>query len=450
MDRLILAGGRRLQGEVAISGAKNATLPILAATLLSEAPFHLTNVPDLADVATICRLLTSLGVTVRRGRSQSGAPGTGTPDTPGTPGTVDVQAAHLTGCEAPYDLVKTMRASILALGPLVARLGEARVSLPGGCAIGARPVNLHLMGLQRMGAEVAIEHGYILVKAPRLRGAVVTFDLPTVTGTETLMMAATLAVGTTVIEQAAKEPEVVDLANFLNMAGARIAGAGTDTITIEGVERLHGATYRIIPDRIEAGTYLIAAAATGGEVFLRHARPDHLETALQSLQAAGVNLKAEEAGIRVRGPARVRAVDIRTAPYPGFPTDMQAQMMALLARADGTSVITETIFENRFLHVAELRRMGADITVRGTTAIVKGVRQLTGAPVMASDLRASASLVVAGLAAVGQTEVSRVYHLDRGYEQMDRKLSGLGAEVRRIGRIGSAGQVEQIERSPRC
>lgn len=415
MDKMVIKGGRCLKGEVIISGAKNAALPILASTLLGRGEIRLTNIPKLVDVETIERLLSHLGCTILKDHA----------------GWV-VKTTSLNSCEAPYELVKTMRASVLVLGPLVSRFGEARVSLPGGCAIGARPINLHLMGLEKMGAEIKIQHGYVTVKSKRLKGARIYLDLPSVTGTENLMMAAALAEGTTVIENAAREPEIMDLAQFLVQCGAKIVGAGTEAVTIEGVDSLGGSRYRIMPDRIEAGTYLIAAAMTGGEVFVRGCIPQHLEAVLLKLREAGVAIRQEPEGVRAVSTGRVGAVDIKTLPFPGFPTDMQAQMMALMSCSDGLSVMTETIFENRFTHVAELRRMGADINIQGNNAIIKGVKRLSGAPVMASDLRASASLVLAGLAAEGETEIARVYHLDRGYEQMEQKFLALGGEIRRI------------------
>jgi len=414
MEKIVITGGNRLQGEVTIGGAKNAALPILASTLLSSGENRLRRVPKLMDVVTIRSLLTQLGAKIfDEGDSLA------------------VEMNHVTSCKAPYELVKTMRASVLVLGPLAARMGEAYVSLPGGCAIGARPINLHLKGLEKMGAEVKIEHGYVGVKAKRLRGATIYLDVPTVTGTENLMMAATLADGTTRIENAACEPEVVDLAQFLKKRGAKITGVGTSVITIEGTEKLNGADYEVMPDRIEAGTYLAAGAITGGDVLISGCTPSDLDAVLLKLREAGVKLKEETKGIRVWGPKRLQAVDVKTLPYPGFPTDMQAQMMALMSFADGLSVITETVFGGRFGHVAELRRMGADIRVQGNQAVVQGVSRLTGAPVMASDLRASASLIIAGLAAEGTTEVSRVYHLDRGYERIEEKLGKLGATIAR-------------------
>jgi len=392
-------------------------LPILAATLLGQGEHRITNIPELKDVSTIKRLMTHLGAVIK----DEGRDGW------------TVRMPALTRAVAPYELVKTMRASVLVLGPLAARFGEAKVSLPGGCAIGARPINLHLMGLEKMGAEVKIEHGYASVKAKRLRGARIYLDLPSVTGTENLMMAATLADGVTVIENAAREPEVTDLAQFLIRCGARISGTGGDVLTIEGVKSLNNFTaYNIMPDRIEAGTYLTAAAITGGEVFVRGCNPRHLDAVLLKLREIGVNILEESDGVRATSTGRIGAVDIKTLPFPGFPTDMQAQFMALMALADGLCVITETIFENRLTHVAELRRMGADINIQGNNAIIKGVRRLSGAPVMASDLRASASLVLAGLAAEGETEISRVYHLDRGYEHLEQKFSNLGGEITRM------------------
>ena len=415
MDRIVIQGGRRLAGEVPISGAKNAALPLLASALLSRDECLISNVPRLQDVATILKLLRHLGADVR----EEGG------------GTVAVSASSLGAADAPYELVKTMRASILVLGPLVARCGEAIVSLPGGCAIGARPVNLHLDGLERMGASVAIDHGYIRVKAGKLRGAHIALDVPTVTGTENLLMAATLAEGTTTIEHAAREPEIVDLANALIARGAKIQGAGTDVITVEGVASLRGGAYRVMSDRIETGTYLAAAAITGGDLFLRGGVGGHLEAVLAKLREAGAEIAVEAQGVRIRRAGPLRGVDFKTAPYPGFPTDMQAQMMAVLSIAEGASVVTETVFEGRLTHVAELRRMGANIQVDGNHAVVRGAPRLSGAPVMASDLRASACLVVAGLAAEGETHVLRVYHLDRGYERMEDKLSAVGALIHR-------------------
>jgi UDP-N-acetylglucosamine 1-carboxyvinyltransferase len=416
VDKLVIEGGNRLRGEVPISGAKNATLPILIAAILSGETLRVENVPVLRDVATTCALLTQMGIWVRKSQD----------------GVIELSAHALSNPLAPYDLVKTMRASILVLGPLVARCGEARVSLPGGCAIGLRPVDLHIKGLQAMGAEIDIEHGYIRARAKRLRGARIVLDLVTVTGTENLMMAATLAHGTTVIENAAREPEVVDLADCLQSMGARIAGAGTDVITIEGVDRLHGATHRVMPDRIETGTFLVAAAMTGGEVMLRGARGNILDAVIEKLRESGARIEVDPNCIRVSAAIRPRAVSVRTAPYPAFPTDMQAQFMALNSIAEGTAIVTETIFENRFMHAQELRRLGASIDVEGNAAIVTGSPQLEGATVMATDLRASACLVLAGLVARGETVVDRIYHLDRGYESIETKLSNLGAQIRRV------------------
>ena len=415
MDKLVIEGGYPLAGEVRVSGAKNAALPILTAAILSAEPLRVANVPQLRDVATTCALLTQMGIWVRQIGSE----------------TVELSAHSLANPLAPYELVKTMRASILVLGPLVARCGEARVSLPGGCAIGLRPVDLHIKGLQAMGAQIDIEHGYIHARAKRLRGARIVLDLVTVTGTENLLMAATLAQGTTVLENAAREPEVVDLAQCLQAMGARISGAGTDVITIEGVERLHGATYRVMPDRIETGTFLVAAAMTGGEVAVTHTRADILDAVIQKLREAGAKLDVGNDEIRLSANARPRAVGLRTAPYPAFPTDMQAQFMALNTVANGTATVTETIFENRFMHAQELRRMGAEIEVEGNTAVVHGSPHLQGATVMATDLRASACLVLAGLVARGETVIDRIYHLDRGYERIESKLSALGARIRR-------------------
>jgi len=415
VDTILIKGGKKLKGEVEISGAKNSALPIIASSILSTEECVLTNVPLLKDIQTIKLVLESMGARVRRDGY-----------------TFAIDAKDLKSCEAPYELVKTMRASVLVLGPLVARFGEARVSLPGGCAIGTRPVNLHIAGLQKMGAEVEIKYGYVEVRAKRLKGANISFDISTVTGTENIMMAAVLAEGETVIGNAACEPEVVDLANFLIKRGAKIKGAGTDTIIIEGVLRLSGGTYEIMPDRIETGTYLISGAITGGDVTVRRCVPSHIEAVLSKLSVVGVKTEVFSDSIRVVADRGISAVDVRTMPYPGFPTDMQAQIMALMTISNGLSVITETVFENRFIHVPELRRMGAKIKLQENYAVVEGVKSLSGAPVMATDLRASASLVLAGLVAEGQTEVHRVYHLDRGYESMERKLSGLGADIVRV------------------
>ena len=415
MDKLAITGGVPLQGEVRVSGAKNAALPILCAALLTSEPVTLTNVPRLNDVRTMRSLLAQMGV---RAEENGGA--------------LTLSAADIDWPLAPYEMVKTMRASILALGPLLARCGEARVSLPGGCAIGLRPVDQHIKGLQAMGAEIDLDHGYIDAKAKRLSGTHFVFDLVTVTGTENLMMAATLADGTTVLDNAAREPEVVDLADCLNAMGARITGAGTDRIAIEGVSRLSGATHAIMPDRIETGTFLVAAAATGGDVALTGARPDTLGAVLDKLAEAGVAPTIDGSTIRIRRNGRLKSVSMRTAPYPGFPTDMQAQLMALMTVADDAAMITETIFENRMMHVQELKRLGAAIEVEGNTAIVRGAQKLTAANVMATDLRASAGLVIAGLIAEGETVIDRIYHLDRGYERIEDKLSALGARIRRV------------------
>jgi UDP-N-acetylglucosamine 1-carboxyvinyltransferase len=416
MESMVIQGGRRLRGAVRVSGAKNAALPLLAATLLGKGTCTLTNVPQVVDVLTMSKVLTGLGAAV---------------DARGDRFTVSLEG--IVSCHAPYELVKRMRASVLVLGPLVARWGEAVVSLPGGCAIGARPINLHLAALEKMGAEVAIEHGDVRARAKgRLKGARLYFDLPTVTGTENVMMAASLAEGTTVIENAAREPEISDLADFLTKRGARISGAGTDVITIEGVTELRGADHEIAPDRIEAGTYLAAGAMTGGDVRVERCRPDHCEALIAKLAEAGADLTVEKETVRVRANGRLRSVNLKTLPYPGFPTDMQAQMMALMALANGTSVITESVFESRFIHVPELQRMGANIRIEGNHAVVTGTERLSGAPVMASDLRASACLILAGLAAEGETRVARIYHLDRGYERLDAKLAELGARVTRV------------------
>ena len=416
MDRLLIQGGVPLAGEVRVSGAKNAALPLMCAALLTDRPLRLSNVPHLRDVTTMLSLLTRMGVEVS------------VDDKLG----VELNAADIANPEAPYELVRTMRASILVLGPLLARYGRARVSLPGGCAIGQRPVDQHLKGLQAMGAKIQVEQGYILAEARRLKGAHIVADLVTVTGTENLMMAACLADGTSVIENAAREPEVVDLAACLNAMGARIKGAGSDVLTIEGVDALSGAAHRIMADRIETGTYLVAAAATGGSVTLRGADADTLDAVIGKLREAGATIKVKEDTISLEMRGRPASVNVRTAPFPAFPTDMQAQLMALDSIAEGTGVITESIFENRFMHALELVRLGADIETNGNTAVVRGVRRLQGATVMATDLRASASLVVAGLAAEGETLVDRIYHLDRGYEAIEEKLSRLGARIRRV------------------
>jgi UDP-N-acetylglucosamine 1-carboxyvinyltransferase len=421
MDKLLIRGGRRLQGEVTISGAKNAALPELCAALLSAEAVHLSNVPSLQDVRTAFRLLRNMGVAIEADDA----------------GLVALDASRVSSPEAPYDLVKTMRASILVLGPLLARFGEATVSLPGGCAIGSRPVDQHIKGLQAMGAEITVEHGYIIAKAPTgLKGTSITTDMVTVTGTENLLMAATLAHGETVLENAAQEPEVVDLAEMLVKMGARIEGHGTSRIRIVGVDKLHGLpaarAHRVVPDRIESGTFLCAAAATGGDVTLKGARADHLDVVIEKLREAGVDVDAGADWIRVRRNGPLKAVSFRTSEYPAFPTDMQAQFMVLDCIAEGTAEVTETIFENRFMHVNELLRLGAKIEAVGRTAVVHGVGRLSGAIVMATDLRASASLVIAGLVADGETIVDRIYHLDRGYDQMEKKLRGIGADIERI------------------
>ncbi|MBI5199109.1 MAG: UDP-N-acetylglucosamine 1-carboxyvinyltransferase [Nitrospirae bacterium] len=414
MDEIIIEGGARLKGEVRISGSKNAALPILASTILASGTSTIYNVPDLIDIETMGKLLNHLGAKVDIETER-----------------VNVDTTNIKNPEAPYELVKTMRASVLVLCPLVARMGEANVSLPGGCAIGARPINLHLMGLEKMGAKVEIEHGYVKVTAKRLKGARIYLDIPTVTGTENLMMAATLADGTTIIENAACEPEISDLAESLKKMGARIEGAGENIITIEGVDNLKPVNYSVIPDRIEAGTFMVAGAITKGSIKLKDCIPEHFDAVMAKMKETGVEITEEDGGLRVKGVKSPKAVDLKTMPYPGFPTDMQAQMMALMTIAEGMSVITETIFENRFMHVAELRRMGADIKVEGNTAIVHGVPYLSGAPLMATDLRASASLIIAGLAAKGKTTLSRAYHIDRGYEKIEEKLSALGARIKR-------------------
>jgi len=412
--RLVIEGGIPLRGEVRVSAAKNAALPLLAASLLSTEPVVLENVPRLADITTIRALLQRLGTEIEE-----------------RDGSTVARTPVLRSVEAPYELVSTMRASVLVLGPLLARAGRARVSMPGGCAIGARPIDLHLKGLERLGAEVTLAQGYVEARAARLKGARIVFDLVTVTGTENLMMAAALAEGTTILENAAREPEIPDLARLLTAMGARIHGAGTERIEIEGVPELGGARHRIIPDRVEAGTFLVAGAITGGDVTVRDVVPAHLSAVLDKLEATGARVEVGADRVRIRAEDRPRATDIVTNPFPGFATDMQAQMMTLLGLAEGSSVITETIFENRFQHAAELRRLGASIEIEGSRAVIRGVPSYQGAPVMATDLRASASLVLGGLAATGTTEVSRVYHLDRGYEGMEQKLAALGARIRR-------------------
>ncbi len=414
MEKMIIKGGYRLVGEVPISGAKNAALPLFAASLLTDGWVTLHNVPALADIRTISRLLRQMGV-----------------KTEGDSGTVRLNASGVHCYEAPYNLVKTMRASVLVLGPLAAKWKRARVSLPGGCAIGARPINLHLKGLETLGAQVELKHGYVEAAADRLKGAEIYFDIATVTGTENIMMAAALAKGRTVLKNAAREPEVVELAKALNQMGAKIQEAGNQVIIIDGVEELHPIEYTIMPDRIEAGSFMVAAGITQGNVKLLNCNLSHMEAVTAKLKEAGMEIFPEGGGVKVIGPVNIKPVDVKTLPYPGFPTDMQAQIMALMCLANGLSVINETVFENRFMHVSELKRMGADIRIEGGNAIVRGLANLTGAPVMATDLRASASLVLAGLAAEGTTEVSRIYHLDRGYEKLDNKLNKLGAKIRR-------------------
>ncbi|MDB5882968.1 MAG: UDP-N-acetylglucosamine 1-carboxyvinyltransferase [Ramlibacter sp.] len=420
MDKLLIRGGRKLHGEVRISGAKNAALPELCAALLTDQPVVLKNVPRLKDVATMLTLIRNMGVAIERDSD----------------GMVQIDSAKLSFPEAPYELVKTMRASVLALGPLLARFGEATVSLPGGCAIGSRPVDQHIKGMQAMGAEIVVEHGYMIAKLPkgreRLKGANIRTDMITVTGTENFLMAATLAEGETVLENAAQEPEITDLAEMLIKMGARIEGHGTSRITITGVEKLKGCTHHVVPDRIEAGTFLCAVAATGGDVVLRNGRADHLEAVIEKLREAGASVAAVEDGIHLHSEGRLIAQSFRTSEYPGFPTDMQAQFMVLNVIAEGPSKVTETIFENRFMHVNELLRLGAKIQLDGKFAVIEGVPQLSGANVMATDLRASASLVIAGLVANGETLVERIYHLDRGYDQMEAKLRGIGADIERI------------------
>ena len=415
MDAIEITGGKPLHGEVQVSGSKNATLPQIAAALLSPGRSVFHGVPDLADIRTLGRLLTSMGARVER---------------EGT--TLSVDAGQVDKPEAPYELVKTMRASVLVLGPLLARLGRARVSMPGGCAIGARPIDQHLKGLQTLGAKIELAHGYVEATATRLRGGSILFDLPTVTGTENLLMAATLAEGQTLLENCAREPEVVSLAEALTAMGARIRGAGTSVITVDGVTSLRPMDLQVIPDRIEAGTLLAAAMITGGDVLVRGARASDLDAALAKMREAGAKITAEQGGLRIVGPERPSAVDFITAPFPGFPTDLQAQLMACMTVARGASRVVETVFENRFMHVQELSRMGADVAIDGHTAVVRGVSRLSGAPVMATDLRASASLVLAGLRAEGKTTVHRVYHLDRGYEALEKKLSALGAAIQRV------------------
>ncbi|HXI10625.1 MAG TPA: UDP-N-acetylglucosamine 1-carboxyvinyltransferase [Thermodesulfobacteriota bacterium] len=416
MDKILIEGGNRLVGEVTVSGAKNAVLPLMAASLLVDGWTTITNVPNLRDIDTFKVLLSHLGCDIESAG----------------PGTLRIRTRDVPSPEAPYEMVKTMRASVLVLGPLLSRFKKARVSLPGGCAIGARPIDLHLMGLKKMGADVSIDHGYVTVKAARLKGAKIYMDTTTVTGTENLMLAAVHAEGTTVLENAALEPEVVCLADALNAMGAVIKGAGTDTISIEGVRELKPVEVRVIPDRIEAGTFMVASAMTRGNVLLKDCPLGYLDSLSVKLREAGAEITEEAGGVRVIGDWPIRSVDIKTIPYPGFPTDMQAQIMAMMTIASGLSVITETVFENRFMHVGELKRMGADISVDGRCAVVRGVKHLSGAPLMATDLRASASLILAGLVAEGKTEVSRIYHLDRGYERIEEKLKRLGAKIERV------------------
>jgi UDP-N-acetylglucosamine 1-carboxyvinyltransferase len=415
VDKLIIKGGKKLSGEVRISGSKNASLPIFVATILAPGLNTIGNVPFLRDINTTIKVLESLGAVIE-----------------GNGNLVKIDSAGIHNHEATYDLVKTMRASVLVLGPLLARFGKARVSLPGGCAIGARPIDLHLKGLQAMGAEISLEHGYVEAKVRCLKGARINFDISTVGGTEHLMMAAATAKGETVLENAAREPEIDDLAQMLNLMGAKIEGAGTDTIRIQGVDELSPVSYSVMPDRIEAGTFMIAAAITGGDVNILGMKPEHLDALIFKLQDAGVEITSSDNVVRVKAPRKLRSINIKTRPYPGFPTDMQAQFMALMCVADGASVISENIFENRFMHVSELLRFGADITTEGNSATIKGVKKLSGAPVMATDLRASASLILAGLAADNTTEISRIYHLDRGYEAIEKKLAGLGADIQRV------------------
>jgi len=416
MQKLIIQGGIPLNGEIAISGAKNAALPILCAALLSQESLRINNVPALHDISTMLSLLKQMGTDISTPKSSE----------------VVLKAAHLTSLTAPYEMVKTMRAAILVLGPLLARAGEANISLPGGCAIGLRPVDQHIKGLQAMGAEINIKHGYIHAVVQKLRGARIVFDIVTVTGTENLMMAATLAEGTTILENAAREPEIIDLAHCLIAMGAKIYGAGTDVITIEGVQSLHGTEYTVMPDRIETGTFLVACTATGGDIHLKNTDPHLLDAVLDKLTEAGACIDVDENWIHLAMHAKPKSVNLRTAPYPAFPTDMQAQFMSLNCIANGTAIITETIFENRLMHVQELKRMNANIEVEGNAAIVCGIPQLDGAHVMATDLRASASLVIAGLIAQGETVIDRIYHLDRGYENIEAKLSTLGAQIKRI------------------
>ncbi|EAX47452.1 UDP-N-acetylglucosamine 1-carboxyvinyltransferase [Thermosinus carboxydivorans Nor1] len=417
MDKLIISGGKRLCGTVKVSGAKNAVLPIIAAALLGTSPSRLMETPRLDDVRTISEVIECLGAKVRWEDTD----------------TLVVDSSDITGCEAPYELVRKMRASFLVMGPLLARTGFAKISLPGGCAIGTRPIDLHLKGFEALGAEIVLGHGYVEAKAPRgLHGARIYLDFPSVGATENILMAAALAKGTTVLENPAEEPEVVDLANFLNAMGAKIRGAGTNVIKVEGVNELRGATHTVIPDRIEAGTYMVGAAITNGDVYIENALTEHLKPVVAKLKEAGVRIEEDINGVRVQGTGFLRTVDIKTLPYPGFPTDMQAQFMALMTVAHGTSIITETVFENRFMHVDELKRMGANIKIEGRSAVVEGVPRLQGCPVKATDLRAGAALVLAGLAAEGQTEISCIHHIDRGYDNLVGKLKSLGADIERV------------------
>jgi UDP-N-acetylglucosamine 1-carboxyvinyltransferase len=415
VDKLVIKGGKKLSGEVTVSGSKNAALPIFISTILAPGCHEISNVPFLRDINTTIKVLEHLGAKVD-----------------GRGNVVKIDTTGINSFEATYDLVRTMRASVLVLGPLLARFGQARVSLPGGCAIGARPINLHLKGLAALGAEITLEHGYVEAKAKKLKGARINFDISTVGGTEQLLMAAATAQGETILENAAREPEIVDLADILTKMGANIEGAGSDTIRIVGVEALTPAKHSVMPDRIEAGTFMVAAAITGGDIKIRNMRLDHLDALAFKLQDAGVEITNKDNLVRVKGPKKIRSVNIKTRPYPGFPTDMQAQFMALMCIAEGASVISENIFENRFMHVSELLRFGADIIAEGNSATVKGVKKLSGAPVMATDLRASASLILAALAADSQSEISRIYHLDRGYEAIEKKLSALGADIQRV------------------
>ncbi len=415
MGKIIVQGGARLSGEIAVSGAKNAVLPVIVAALLSEGDCVIQDMPQLADVSTICDVICELGADVEKINGKS----------------VKINANNINNFEAPYDYVRKMRASVLVMGPLLARLGKARISMPGGCAIGTRPIDLHLKGFEAMGARINMEHGYIAAEADRLKGARIYLDYPSVGATENIMMAGALAAGTTVIENAAEEPELVDLANFINSMGGSIRGAGTKVIKIEGVTSLGGTTHNVIPDRIEAGTYMIAAAITGGELFLENVIEDHLKPLIAKLKEAGMQIEEKGTGLYVRGEKNMKAVDVKTLPYPGFPTDMQAQFMSLMTVTQGTSVLTETVFENRFMHAEELRRMGAHIKIEGRSAVIEGVQRLTGAPVKAPDLRAGAALILAGLAAEGETEIANTFHIDRGYDKIVEKLRGVGAKIQR-------------------